>query len=191
MSNELITVATFADPIEANLVKNNLEAAGIRTYLANEESVDMLWHVGNAFGWIKVQVGNDDADAARVILGHNKSVMSTLDERVEDLPDATESLRVSSVDDEEQGGQDEDVEDEPEPTLSDREKNADRACRGAVVGLLFLPLQLYIFYLLLKIFVSREPLGDRGRRKALTAAVINLPLMIGLCFLLRAVLSSN
>jgi hypothetical protein len=151
----------------------------------------MLWHVGHAIGWIKVQVGNDDADAARVILSqHNKSAMSTLDEPVEESPDAAESLRVSSFDDEEQRGEYEDEEDERELILNDREKNADRACRGAVVGLLFLPLQLYIFYLLLKIFVSREPLGDRGRRKVLIAAVINLPLMIGLCFLLRAVILS-
>jgi hypothetical protein len=73
---------------------------------------------------------------------------------------------------------------------NDRKNNADRADRGAVVGLLFLPLQLYVFYLLLKIFTSREPLGDRGRRRALIAAVINLPLMIALCFLFRAMLSS-
>ena len=58
MSNELVTVTSFADPIEANLAKNNLEAAGVRTFLANEESVDMLWHLGNAMRWSKVQVGN-------------------------------------------------------------------------------------------------------------------------------------
>ena len=30
MSNELVTVTSFADPIEANLAKNNLEVAGVR-----------------------------------------------------------------------------------------------------------------------------------------------------------------
>ena len=28
MSNDLVTVATFADPVEANLAKNRLEASG-------------------------------------------------------------------------------------------------------------------------------------------------------------------
>ena len=84
MSNELVTVASFANPIEANLAKNNLEAAGVRTFLANEESVDMLWHLGNAMGWIKVQVAHDDVDVARAFLNkHINPAASTLDEPVE------------------------------------------------------------------------------------------------------------
>jgi Putative prokaryotic signal transducing protein len=185
MRDELVTVASFADPIEANLAKNNLEAAGVRAFLANEEIVDMVWHFGNAIGWIKLQVGNDDAAVARALLGQNKNAATVrLDEPALDSLEAAESPHIPNVDEEEAD------EDEPEPVLTGREKDAERACRGAVVGLLFLPLQLYVFYLLLKIFVSREPLADRERRKALVAAAINLPFMIALCFLLRAVLSS-
>ena len=193
MHSELVTVASFADPIEANLAKNKLEAAGVRTFLANEECVDMLWHVGNAMGWIKVQVANDDVDVARALLSqHNHPATSPLDEPVEDSLEVAKSTRVPNFDDEGEGAGDEqeDEEDEPDPILNGREKDAERACRGAVVGLLFLPLQLYVFYLLLKIFISQEPPGDRQRTKAFIAAVINLPLMIGLCFLLQAVLSS-
>ena len=71
--DSLATVATFADPIEAILAKNNLEAAGIPAFLANEEIVDMVWHFGNAIGWIKLQVGNDDADVARGFLGQGNN----------------------------------------------------------------------------------------------------------------------
>jgi hypothetical protein len=38
MSNDMVTVATFTDPVEANLAKNRLEASGVRASLANEET---------------------------------------------------------------------------------------------------------------------------------------------------------
>jgi hypothetical protein len=194
MSNDLVTVASFADPIEANLAKNNLEAAGVRTFLANEESVDMLWHLGNAMGWIKVQVAHDNLGVARALLNkHKKPAASTRDEPVEDPPEAALSPNLAGSDEAEAGDEheDENQEDEPEPSLTDREKDAERACRGAFVGLLFIPLQVYVFYLLLKVFVSQERLADRARRRALVAAAINLPVMIGICCFLRAMLSSS
>jgi hypothetical protein len=68
--------------------------------------------------------------------------------------------------------------------LTKREQDADRALRGAVIGLLFLPLQLYVFWLLLRVFVSDEELGAGKRRKAVVAALINLPIMFSFCLLL-------
>ena len=194
MSNELVNVASFADPIEANLAKNNLEAAGVRAFLANEESVGMLWHLGNAMGWIKVQVAHDNVDVARALLNKHINPADVDARRARgDSPEAAISPNLASSDEAEAGDghEDENEEDEPEPSLTDREKDAERACRGAFVGLLFIPLQVYVFYLLLKVFVSQERLGGRANRRALLAAAINLPVMTGICCFLRAMLSSN
>ena len=49
---------SFADPIRANPTKNDLESPGVPGFIANAESVDMLWHLSHAMGWSKVQVGN-------------------------------------------------------------------------------------------------------------------------------------
>jgi putative signal transducing protein len=157
MSDRLITVATFWDPIEANLVRNRLEAAGVRTFLASEESVNMAWYLTNAVGGIQLQVGDGNAEAARTILAESKS--------------SDEAAETDAV-------------------PSSREQNADRAVRGAVFGLLILPLQLYVFWLLLKVLVSDEPLGPKTHRRAIIAAVINLPIMLGFCLFFGALISA-
>ncbi len=103
MGNVLVTVATYADPVEANLAKNNLEAAGIQAFLANEETVDMVWPIGNAIGWIKIQVGTDDADFARALLSQrDKSATLMVDEPAHDSLEAARSPRISAVDVEEE-----------------------------------------------------------------------------------------
>ena len=42
MSDRLATVATFGCPVEANLARNRLEVAGIKAFLADEETVGMV-----------------------------------------------------------------------------------------------------------------------------------------------------
>ncbi|MEQ9066942.1 MAG: DUF2007 domain-containing protein, partial [Gimesia chilikensis] len=64
MSNDFITIATTSTPTEASLIRNQLEAEGIRVYLSDEEAVGMAWYLGNALGGIKVQVASEDADRA-------------------------------------------------------------------------------------------------------------------------------
>jgi hypothetical protein len=54
-----------------------------------------------------------------------------------------------------------------------------------VIGVLFMPLQLYVFWLLLKVFVSEEQLSRRSRNRAFVAVAISLPMTILLCLLLR------
>ena len=70
------------------------------------------------------------------------------------------------------------LDDDPLPT--ERERNADRAARGAVLGIVFLPLQFYVLYLLLfKVFASEESLDDRHLHKSIAAGVINCVVLIG------------
>jgi hypothetical protein len=187
MSDVLMTVATFGDPVEANLAKNYLEASGVQAFLADEETVNMDWALGNAIGRIKLQVGDQHAEAARTLLSQHTGLAATAalgPEEIRYEPSQDEPTpRWEDLDEDGDQDQDQEADDfEPEPTT--RDKNAERAFKGAIFGLLFFPLQFYAFYLLLKVFLSEEPLGDGERRKAIIAGVINLPLMAGVCLIM-------
>jgi hypothetical protein len=182
VADNLVTVATFWSPIEANLARNRLEAAGLRAFLAGEESVGMAWYLTNAFGGIKLQVRDEEAQEAHSILAegnasspaasrHTAEALSPLSE-LEQPGEPSETDVAESV-----------------PVPTSREQNADRAFRGAVFGLLLLPLQLYVFWLLVKVFVAEERLDPKQCRNAVVAAIINLPVMLGLGLLFRAMLS--
>jgi hypothetical protein len=185
MGNDLVTVASFADPVEANLAKNRLEASGIPAFLANEETLDMVWYWGNAMGWIKLQVGDKDASNARAILDQHDELETPADSEVE--------LQVGPEAGPEEGSLEpfeDEAGDDPDRPSTARDQDAERAARGALLGILFLPLELYAFYLLLKVVLSRESLGDRERRNAIFAAVINLPIIFGFCLYAQMLLSS-
>jgi Putative prokaryotic signal transducing protein len=162
------TIATFGDSLTANLAKSRLADAGIDAYLANEENVAMAWHLVNAIGGIRLQVTDEAAEEAAAILAERPGAtdadeviaQSPADIEIADEPEAT------SADDE----------DEPSPNL--REQTADRALRGALFALFLFPLELYVFYLLIKVFNSDLPLAPRHRRNAWIAAGINLPCVV-------------
>src|SRR5258708_9819308 len=71
MSQRMLTIATFTNPVEATLAKNRLESAGIKAFLEGQETVAMAWHLTNAFGGIKLQVLEADSEDAIAILGEN------------------------------------------------------------------------------------------------------------------------
>jgi hypothetical protein len=64
-----VTVATFWNPVEAHVLCGRLQAAGVRAYVADEETVAMDWLLANAVGGIKVQVAEVDAARAQQVLG--------------------------------------------------------------------------------------------------------------------------
>jgi hypothetical protein len=68
MPTDLVTVRQCLTVNEAELAKMELEAAGIRAYITDAATVTMDWLIGNAVGWIKVQVDAAEAEAAREIL---------------------------------------------------------------------------------------------------------------------------
>ena len=65
---ELVTIATFSFPYQAEAAKLHLGEAGIGAFLADFETVTMDWLLGNAIGNIKVQVPRADVEAARAVL---------------------------------------------------------------------------------------------------------------------------
>lgn len=68
---QLITVATFLTPEDAEVARLALESEGIATFLADATFVGMEWWNGNALGWVKLQVAEDDAERAREILSQD------------------------------------------------------------------------------------------------------------------------
>src|SRR5258707_1016358 len=68
MDDKLITIATFGNAVEANLAKNRLETAGIRAFLADEDTVDMAWQLTGAVGGIKLQIPEGDEEVALSLL---------------------------------------------------------------------------------------------------------------------------
>lgn len=67
MPGNLKTLATFATPIEADMVRNQLEASGVQAFLADDQTVGWLWHLGAPLG-VKVQVAESDLPRALKIL---------------------------------------------------------------------------------------------------------------------------
>lgn len=68
VSAQLITLATFDTPIDAEIAKNKLEAAGVRAFLADEATVRMASYLGPAMGGVKLQVRDSDVELALSVL---------------------------------------------------------------------------------------------------------------------------
>lgn len=68
MSNDFVTIATFQFLTEAEVSKLALEAEGIKVFLADVETVSMDWMIGNAIGYIKLQVPGSQVEAAVALL---------------------------------------------------------------------------------------------------------------------------
>lgn len=169
------------------MAKNCLEDAGFEVFLADAETVSVAWQLSNALGGIKLQVAESEAAHARIVL------QERLDGPAGDQEELTREATATTPPPGEEGEDDpliDDGSDEPEPESTGREKDAERAFRGAVFGLLFLPLQFYASYLLLKVLFSTEDLGGRSRGRARVAAAINVPFMLLLGVVVFAIWNS-
>jgi hypothetical protein len=191
-SSDLVTVATFDDSVSASLVMNRLKHAGLPAVLSHENAVTWFWYLSNAIGGIEVQVNSKDAETARCLIKQHEQLTAAnaaaaeagseaeteemIGDDVADLSTAYAEAETEAANSPET--HQEPLDDEPPPT--ERERNADRAARAAVLGLVLLPLQLYVLYLLLfRVFVSEESLDDRHKHKAIAAGVINFAVLVG------------
>jgi rubredoxin len=64
----VITVRSFSKPEEAHLFRTRLEAAGIPAYVQDEHMVQMDWFASNAIGGVRVQIAEEDREAAEEFL---------------------------------------------------------------------------------------------------------------------------
>lgn len=63
----MTTIANFQKVEEAHLLRMRLEDAGIPAYL-RDENMAQIWGVSIELGGIRVEVADEDADAARALL---------------------------------------------------------------------------------------------------------------------------
>lgn len=61
---DLITVATFQSSIEAYILKNHLEGAGLVCFIFDEHLIDMNPLYSSAIGGVKVKVRQNDTEQA-------------------------------------------------------------------------------------------------------------------------------
>ncbi|MBM2817155.1 MAG: hypothetical protein HW421_3917 [Ignavibacteria bacterium] len=64
---ELITIKTFENSFEANLLKSRLEDEGIECFLFDENTVSIMPFYNVAVGGIKLKINEADIDKARDI----------------------------------------------------------------------------------------------------------------------------
>ncbi len=64
----LRTLANFYTAAEARVLQSALEMQGIACTMNNAETVDNLWHLGNAVGGISVQIAEQDWEAAQAVM---------------------------------------------------------------------------------------------------------------------------
>jgi hypothetical protein len=85
MSNELVTIATFPEPMEANMARSAVEAAGIEVFLNGETANSLLPVAFTA----QLQVRRQDEAAARRVL-----------EAADNAPETLESVTAAELADE-------------------------------------------------------------------------------------------
>lgn len=68
MKDQLITIASYPQPIEAHIAKGRLEAEGILCFLGDENIVSVHPFYSNAVGGVKLKVREAEAERAVEIL---------------------------------------------------------------------------------------------------------------------------
>ena len=64
----MVTIATFSKVEEAHLLRMRLEDAGIPAYIRDENTIQIDWLDSNALGGVRVDVSDEDLDAAKAVL---------------------------------------------------------------------------------------------------------------------------
>lgn len=170
MSDRAVTIATFETPLEAGYFKSLLEAEGIPAFLVNENMAATAWHYNLAIGGIKLQVMEGDVGAALSVMKGTPAPAGALEE--ESRAEQEEEETADRSDDD--SGED--------MFMSPADKIACRAQRAALLGLFLPPLQLYAFYLAVRLLLEGRPLSGAGKRMVLTALFLCSYLVI-LCWL--------
>lgn len=141
-NNDLITIATFSNSIEASLGEQQLKAARISCLLADEATTNFASHLIVAVGWIKLKVRRADINNAIDILTATNIPHQAINDNAGD--------------------------DEFEQ-ISPADETLERAFRCAVIGLIFFPLQLYSLWLLgVLLFSGWNISRDRYLKAAIT-----------------------
>lgn len=77
MSNELVTLATYRSAPKADLARALLAEEGIQAFVADATAVTADWFLGNAVGYVKLEVPASQADAALELLRRHPQLLDT------------------------------------------------------------------------------------------------------------------
>jgi Putative prokaryotic signal transducing protein len=165
MSDELHTVARFANPIEAALARNALEAAGIRAVVNDEYTLTTDPMLVGALNFIKVQVSAADRERAADVLAAESVPPDVL----------TEAALAEAEPEPADAGDD----DEAIPAESEGERLVRYAFRAAVMGILACPplLHIYSLVLLLRVALVHGDLPPAANRRFYVAFLLDLAVL--------------
>lgn len=100
MPEELVTIAKFYSLGEAKLAQGKLSSEGISAFLCDEHMHAINWHMGGAFGGIRLQVPDSQVvRALEVLEGFEPEEPEEEDGEMEDVPccPECESLEIREV----------------------------------------------------------------------------------------------
>jgi hypothetical protein len=189
MPGQLVTIATFDLPTKARIAQNVLEKAGIKAVVTDEAIVTMDWLLGNAVGWVKVQVLDEDAERAVTALEES---LGTGDEPVDQEALAAESVAGGERGEEDSAAREGETlkagysaagslptepenapsSDHGELRRSERDDYARRLFLTSVFAVVVPPLWFYAIYLFLNAALGEGSLGERGRTDLLRGTAI-------------------
>lgn len=155
-SGILKTVGTYHDAFQARIDKNLLESEGITSYLLDEFAVGINWNLTQSVGGVKLQVPANQFEQASNFLKTSKELFVD-DERAWKRRIWSNSSRIA--------------------------RRRSIAYRGAIVGLLLFPLQLYVSWLLFRVAFTPGEISIRYRIKLAAAVAINIPAILILALL--------
>ena len=171
MAGKLVTIARFDLTGQAHIAKNALEAAGIKSVLADEQTIAMDWLLSNAIGGIKVQVLEEDAERAVTALEESLGSDETVDEETmtaaavaaekEDIDAPLEPIAPPSDSPPTLAGTD--TEESAAGKPSERDEYARRLFLTSVFSVLVPPLWFYAIYLFLNAAFGEGSISERGR----------------------------
>ncbi len=148
----LVTVKTFDDVSEAGIARARLVAEGIAACVADGGTVGMAWHLGVAVGGVKLQTRAGDADRAAAILEEGRAAGRR---RMGDGAGAAKDDVGTNA--------------EGKATI---EAQVGLAFNVAMVGMLFVPLHLYAWWVLIRLVPRWKELTGGQRWRTAVAALL-------------------
>jgi Putative prokaryotic signal transducing protein len=176
----LVTIASFDTVPQAHLARNELESAGIRAVITDEETTGMLWHFANALGGAKVQVKDEDAERAVAILDARFG-------EDESEADAAPSLDDQALAERREDGSDARQDEEPVASVADversdelnrREVDSKRLVLIAWLGILLPPLAFYALYVLGRVVFGKGALTRQARINLVAGMIWMIPCLV-------------
>ncbi len=169
---DLITVASYWDPMEAQVARLRLAHEGIPAFLEKECTVQMAWHFTNAIGGIRLNVPTTRFDEARLLLATKVSFDEWRETGCWEPKLAGQS--VLPQEDRNAAARQRRY----ELPLSEREELAQRALRAALLGVTWATPLLFACAHLVRFYFLRGRCRIAYRRKArlawwLVAAVVS------------------